>query len=322
MKEIFTVGAEFSGERLDSFIAKVSDFSRSAVQKAIDEGRVTVDGKAAPKKLKVAAGMSIEIETTDALSECDAIPEDIPLDIVYEDDSIIVINKPKGMVVHPAAGNYTGTLVNGLLFHCKDSLSGIGGVARPGIVHRIDKDTSGLLVVAKTDAAHTFLSDLLKDHSISRIYYAVAVGTPRETCGTINKPIGRHKTDRKKMAVYASADAEGVREAVTHYKVLASNGGYSLIKFKLETGRTHQIRVHMASIGHPLLCDTVYGGGHTQYEKINEKRICGQALLAKELDFIHPETREAVHFEVELPDYFQKVIKDLGLDDYKMETGF
>lgn len=321
MKEIFTVEGALSGERLDSFIAKVSSLSRSAAQKAIDEGRVTVDGKAAPKKLKVTEGMSIEIELEDTLSECDAIPEDIPLDIVYEDSSIIVINKPKGMVVHPAAGNYTGTLVNGLLFHCKDSLSGIGGVARPGIVHRIDKDTSGLLVVAKNDAAHTFLSDLLKDHSISRIYYAVAVGTPKETSGTVNKPIGRHKTDRKRMAVYASADAEGVREAITHYKVLASNGGYSLLKFKLETGRTHQIRVHMASIGHPLLCDTVYGGGHTQYEKINEKRICGQALLAKELDFIHPETGEAVHFEVELPEYFKKVIKDLGLDDYKTEPG-
>lgn len=321
MKEIFTVEGVLSGERLDSFIAKVSSLSRSAAQKAIDEGRVTVDGKAAPKKLKVTEGMSIEIELEDTLSECDAIPEDIPLDIVYEDSSIIVINKPKGMVVHPAAGNYTGTLVNGLLFHCKDSLSGIGGVARPGIVHRIDKDTSGLLVVAKNDAAHTFLSDLLKDHSISRIYYAVAVGTPKETSGTVNKPIGRHKTDRKRMAVYASADAEGVREAITHYKVLASNCGYSLLKFKLETGRTHQIRVHMASIGHPLLGDTVYGGGHTQYEKINEKRICGQALLAKELDFIHPETGEAVHFEVELPEYFKKVIKDLGLDDYKTETG-
>ena len=209
-----------------------------------------------------------------------------------------------------------------MLFHCKDSLSGIGGVARPGIVHRIDKDTSGLLVVAKNDAAHTFLSDLLKDHSISRIYYAVAVGTPREVSGTINKPIGRHKTDRKKMAVYTSSDAEGVREAITHYKVLASNGGYSLIKFKLETGRTHQIRVHMASIGHPLLCDSVYGGGHTQYEKINEKRICGQALLAKELDFVHPDTGRKVHFEVELPEYFKKVIKDLGLDDYRTETGF
>lgn len=322
MKDIFTVDATLSGERLDAFIAKVSDLSRSAAQKAIEEGRVTVDGKAVPKKLKVTAGMTVEIEIEEALSECDAIPEDIPLDIVYEDNSVIVINKPKGMVVHPAAGNYTGTLVNALLFHCKDSLSGIGGVARPGIVHRIDKDTSGLLVVAKNDAAHTFLSDLLKDHSISRIYYAVAVGTPREACGTINKPIGRHKTDRKKMAVYSSADTEGVREAVTHYKVLASNGGYSLIKFKLETGRTHQIRVHMASIGHPLLCDSVYGGGHTQYEKINEKRICGQALLAKELDFIHPDTKESVHFEVELPEYFKKVIKDLGLDDYRTETGF
>lgn len=312
MKLEFIVGAEHRGERLDSFLSKVSELSRSSAVRAIEEGRVSVDGAVPQKKLKLAEGSTVSLEAEET-KECDILPENIPLDIVYEDSSVIVVNKPKGMVVHPAAGNYSGTLVNALLWHCKDSLSGIGGVARPGIVHRIDKDTSGLLVVAKNDASHLFLSELLKDHSISRIYYAVAVGTPKQEMGTVNKPIGRHKTDRKKMATYTSADADGIREAVTHYRVLSSFSGYSLIKFRLETGRTHQIRVHMASIGHPLLGDKVYGAGHTKYEKINEELLCGQCLLAKELDFVHPENGECLHFEIDFPEYFKKVIDDLSL---------
>ncbi len=309
----FTVTAEYSGERLDSFLSKVSELTRSAAVRAIEEGRVTLSRGTPDKKLKLSEGMCVTL-TQEETREYDVSPEDIPLDIVYEDNDIIVINKPKGMVVHPAAGNYSGTLVNALLFHCKDSLSGIGGVARPGIVHRIDKDTSGLLVVAKNDSSHLFLSDLLRDHRISRIYYAVAVGTPKEESGTVDKPVGRHKTDRKRMATYSSSDSEGVREAVTHYRVLASEGGYSLIKFKLETGRTHQIRVHMASIGHPLLCDSVYGGGHTKYEKQNAEKIAGQCLCAKELTFLHPADKREMHFEVDFPEYFKKVLADLGLE--------
>ncbi len=309
----YTVSREDSGERLDAFLSKVSDLSRSAAVRAIEDGRVTVDGKKAEKKRKLKENECVCI-LYEEVRESEILPEDIPLDIVYEDEDIIVINKPKGTVVHPAAGNYTGTLVNGLLFHCKDSLSGIGGVARPGIVHRIDKDTSGLLVVAKNDASHIFLSNLLKDHSISRIYYAVSVGTPKEEAGVIDKPIGRHKTDRKKMATYASSDSEGIREALTHYRVLASGGGYSLLKFRLETGRTHQIRVHMASIGHPLLGDTVYGGGHTKYEKQNAEKLSGQCLCAKELTFKHPKNGKEMHFEIDFPEYMKKVLSDLEFD--------
>ena len=307
--------------RLDAFSAKIFEISRARAQELISDGLLTVDGKTREKKYILSAGETVEIELPPE-KELEAIPQNIPIDIVYEDEYLLVVDKPRGMVVHPAAGNPDGTLVNALLYHCKGRLSSINGVIRPGIVHRIDKDTSGLLIVAKTDDAHKGLAEQIAVHSFERKYEAIVGGHLREKSGTVSAPIGRHKTDRKKMAVYSSADTEGVREAVTHYKVLASNGGYSLVKFKLETGRTHQIRVHMASIGHPLLCDSVYGGGHTQYEKINQKRICGQALLAKELDFIHPDTGERVHFEVELPEYFKRTIKDLGLDDYETETGF
>ncbi len=317
MKTLYTVGEEHGGERLDAFLSKVSELSRSAAVRAIDEGRVTLSGAPADKKAKLKCGDTVEITEAEIVTS-DVSPENIPIDIVYEDADIIVINKPKGMVVHPAPGNYSGTLVNALLYHCKGSLSGIGGVERPGIVHRIDKDTSGLLVVAKNDASHAFLSELLKDHSISRIYYAVCVGAPKEESGIINKPIGRHKTDRKKMAVYSSTDSDGVREAVTHYRVLLSNKGYSLLKFRLETGRTHQIRVHMASIGHPLIGDAVYGAGHTRYEKTNTELLSGQCLLARELSFVHPASREKMHFEVDLPEYMKKVLSDLELTEYEI----
>jgi len=307
-----------AGKRVDVFLSEAAGITRSAAAKALSDGSVMVDGRAVAKNHKLALSSRVTFERKEA-QECEAVPENIPIDIIYEDNSIIVVNKPKGMVVHPAAGNYNGTLVNALLYHCKDSLSGIGGVMRPGIVHRIDKDTSGLLVVAKNDSAHLFLSSLLKDHDISRIYYAVAVGRFREPLGTVNKPIGRHKTDRKKMATYASADGDGIREAVTHYKVLCEADGFSLVKFKLETGRTHQIRVHMASIGHPLAGDTVYGGGRSKFEVQNEHVLCGQCLHAKKLEFIHPDTKGKMLFECPLPEYFTTILKKLGMAEYSDE---
>lgn len=315
MNEEYLVKEGDAGKRIDVFLSEAAGITRSAAAKSLADGSVTVNGKEVAKNYKLSFGEKICFLKKE-MEECEAVPENIPIDIIYEDDSIIVVNKPKGMVVHPAAGNYTGTLVNALLYRCKDSLSGIGGVLRPGIVHRIDKDTSGLLVVAKCDSAHLFLSSLLKEHNIRRIYYAVAVGRFREPSGTVNKPIGRHKTDRKKMAVYSSSDGDGIREAVTHYRVIAENNGYSLVKFRLETGRTHQIRVHMASIGHPLLGDTVYGGGRSKFEVQNESLLSGQCLHARELEFIHPDTKESVHFECQLPEYFKTIIKKLGLEDY------
>lgn len=318
MTEEYIVAAEDVGKRIDVFLAQVAGITRSAAVKAVEDGSLTVDGVCVSKNHKLREASVVSLVRKQA-EECEAIPENIPIDILYEDDDIIVVNKAKGMVVHPAAGNFSGTLVNALLYHCKDSLSGIGGVMRPGIVHRIDKDTSGLLVVAKNDEAHLFLSDLLKDHSINRIYYAVCVGSFKETEGTVNKPVGRHKTDRKKMAVYSSADGVGVREAITHYKVLCSYNGYSLVKFKLETGRTHQIRVHMSSVGHPLLGDTVYGGGRTKFEMQNASLLSGQCLHAKQLDFVHPRTKEYMHVECDFPQYFKEIIKKLGFEEYKDE---
>lgn len=318
MSEVYLVKEGDAGKRIDVFLSEAAGITRSAAVKAISDGSVTVDRRTVAKNHKLVSGSSVLFEKKQA-EECEAVPENIPLDVIYEDESIIVVNKPKGMVVHPAAGNYTGTLVNALLYRCKDSLSGIGGVMRPGIVHRIDKDTSGLLVVAKCDSAHLFLSSLLKDHNIKRIYYAVAVGRFREESGTVNKPIGRHKTDRKKMAVYPSADGDGIREAITHYRVIAEHNGYSLVKFRLETGRTHQIRVHMASIGHPLLGDTVYGGGRSKFETLNAALLSGQCLHAKKLEFIHPDTKEQMRFECELPEYFTSILKKLGLEEYNDE---
>ena len=296
--------------RLDAFIATNSDLTRSAAVRLAEEGNVAVNGKTVKeKKYKLRVGDTVEIELPPPVPD-EAQPQDIPLDIVYEDEDIVVVNKPVGMVVHPAVGNEDGTLVNALLAHCKGQLSGIGGVERPGIVHRIDKDTSGLLAVAKNDAAHVALAEQLADHSMHRIYTAVAVGGFRDDAGTVNAPIGRHPVDRKKMAVIRDPEKKA-REAVTHYEVLERYHGFTLIRCRLETGRTHQIRVHMSHIGHPLLGDTLYGGGHTRFEKENSKLIIGQCLHAGKLVLTHPRTGKRMEFEAPLPEENLKIIEKL-----------
>ena len=305
---IFTATKEHSGKRLDSYLSEVSDNSRSQISKLIEGGEVKVNGIAVTKKYSVKEGDEIELTMPEPV-EYDALPEDIPLDIVYEDDYIIVINKPSGMVVHPAPGNYSGTLVNALLYHCKDSLSGIGGVMRPGIVHRIDKDTSGLLVVAKNDEAHAALSEELKYHGIVREYVALVRGGFSEDEGTVDYPIGRHPQDRKKMAVILSED-KTAREAVTHYRVLERFGEVSFLKLRLETGRTHQIRVHMSYKGHALLGDEVYASTKTVFEKRHPALFDGQALHARRLELTHPKTGERMAFECALP---QNMVKALEL---------
>ncbi len=306
---IYTVKSEDVGKRLDAYVAERADISRSVAAKLISTECVTVNGKACEKKHLVKEGDTVEVEIPEA-EEYNAEPENIPLSIIYEDEDIIVIDKPSGMVVHPAPGNYTGTLVNALLYHCKDTLSGIGGVMRPGIVHRIDKDTSGLLVVAKNDAAHRLLSEELGYHGIEREYHALVRGGFKESVGTVNLPIGRHPIDRKKMAVLK--DGVGARDAVTHYEVIASYGQISYLKLRLETGRTHQIRVHMSHLGHALLGDEVYGGTKTQFEKQHPSLFDGQILHARRLSLTHPRTGERMSFECELPDNFKKLIEILN----------
>ena len=293
-----TVPPEKAGQRLDAFIAGETSFSRSAVQRMIDSGDVLLNMKEAPSKAKVKAGD--EVSVTPPMPEItDILPQDIPLDIVYQDADIAVINKPKGMVVHPAAGNPDGTLVNAIMYHIKD-LSGIGGEVRPGIVHRIDRMTSGLLVIAKNDNAHVFISDQLKTHAVSRVYYALCEGNFREDSGTVDAPIARHRTDRKKMAV----DPNG-RSAVTHWRVLERFGDMTLLRVELETGRTHQIRVHMAYIKHPIVGDEVYG--HAK----NSLGIVGQALHAGELRLTHPATGEEMVFTAPLPEEFVNALEKL-----------
>ena len=302
MDTVFKITAEENGVRLDTFIAQaLPEISRSAAQKLMENGLVTLNGKTVKKKHKTTAGEVFEIELPEP-EITDLIPQDIPLDIVYEDSDVILINKPRGMVVHPAPGHPDGTLVNALMYHCGDSLSGIGGVKRPGIVHRIDMDTSGLLIVAKNDAAHAHLSAQLSDRSLSRVYEAVVYGRIKEDSGKIDAPIGRHPTDRKRMAV----TDKNSRNAVTHYEVIARYNGFTHVRCILETGRTHQIRVHMTHIGHPLLGDLVYG------RKKAEKGLSGQCLHAKRLKFIHPTHGEPMAFETELPDYFSEVLNKLG----------
>lgn len=308
-----TATCDDCGKRLDTFVSENTDLSRSSAVKLIENGSVTVNGKTESKSYKMCEQDSVEIVLPLPIPD-EALPEDIPLDVIYEDNDIIVINKPQRMIVHPATGIYTGTLVNALLYHCQGSLSGIGGVIRPGIVHRIDKDTSGLLVAAKNDDSHIFLSEQLKTHDVSRIYHAIAIGNIKNDSGTINKPIGRHPTDRKKMAVVSDSEKKA-REAVTHYEVIERfclpQERFTYVKCQLETGRTHQIRVHMSSIGHALLGDAVYGGAATRFEQSNKELIQGQCLHAKVLELIHPKTLQKMRFECELPDNMREIISKM-----------
>lgn len=298
---VLTVPVECAGLRVDSWLAdQIDGLTRSAVQNLVSEQAVCCDGKPLKKNYKLVGGECIVV-TLPELREVDLVPENIPLDVVYEDNDLIVVNKPRGMVVHPAPGNWSGTLVNALMYHCGDSLSGINGEHRPGIVHRIDKDTSGLLVVAKNDAAHQSLAAQIAAHTAFRGYQAIVVGSPREDSGTIDKPIARHKTDRKKMAI-----TEGGREAITHYTVLRRYRGYTHMAFRLETGRTHQIRVHMASIGHPIIGDPVYGLKKDRFSDIG-----GQCLHAAELTLCHPTTGEQMQFSAPLPEYFTQILAKL-----------
>lgn len=293
--------AKEGGDRIDALLAREEAIrSRNAAVRLLEEGRVTKNGQPLRKNYRVQAGDVFQV-VIPAPEEMEALPQDIPLDIVYEDGDVIVVNKPRDLVVHPAPGHPDGTLVNALLAHCGDTLSGVGGVMRPGIVHRIDKDTSGLLIVAKNDMAHTALSDQLKDRSLSRTYDCIVHGNFREDRGTVNAPIGRDPRNRQRMAV----TEKNSRPAVTHWEVLARYGKYTYVRCKLETGRTHQIRVHMAYTGHPLLGDTVYGGRR-------DKGLETQCLHARGLRFIHPATGESVELWTELPDWFQAAKDKLG----------
>lgn len=291
---------EDRGARLDAFLAHaMEDLTRSAAAKAIEEGRVLVSGKVPSKSLKLTGNETIEF-TPEEPAPIDAVPQDIPLDVVYEDDDVIVVNKPSGLVVHPAPGHPDGTLVNALLFHCGASLSGVGGALRPGIVHRIDRDTSGLIIAAKNDYAHQFLSAQLADHTLARTYECIVVGNLREDSGTVDAPIARDSRDRKRMAV-----VPGGRRAVTHWTVLARYPGYTHVQCRLETGRTHQIRVHMAYLGHPILGDTVYGA------KNPVPGLTGQCLHAVGLQFIHPRTKELVSLSCPLPGEFTAALRKI-----------
>ncbi len=302
MINTFTIEAQESGERIDALLAQeIEDITRSQAVRLIEQGAVTLRCCPIKKNHRVNAGEIFIVEIPEA-EESEITAENIPLDIAFEDDDLVVINKPRGMVVHPAPGHSSGTLVNALLWHCGDSLSGVGGEKRPGIVHRIDMDTSGLLIVAKNDYAHRFLSSQLADHSLCRTYEAVVLGRVRDDFGEINAPIGRHPIDRKRMAV----TERNSRSAVTHYEVIARYNGYTHIQCRLETGRTHQIRVHMAYIGHPVLGDMVYG------KKQAEKGLEGQCLHARTLRFIHPRTNEPCEVTSELPEYFKDVLSRLG----------
>ena len=300
--EILTLqpNKEDAGTRIDAWLAaNVEELTRSAAVRLIEEGRVTRDGKPLVKKDKVTGGETIEVVLPEP-EAVDVVPQNIPLDIVYEDDDVIVVNKPKGMVVHPAPGHSDGTLVNALLYHCGDSLSGIGGELRPGIVHRIDRDTTGLIIAAKNDFAHQRLSAQLQDHTLARVYHCIVIGSLREDSGTVDAPIGRHPTDRKRQAIVADG-----RRAVTHWTVLERYQGFTYVECRLETGRTHQIRVHMAHTGHPILGDTVYGN------KKPVPGLQGQCLHAVGLRFIHPRTEQPVELSCGLTEEFEVQLKKL-----------
>ena len=300
--EILTLqpNKEDAGKRIDAWLAaNLEDMTRSAVQRLLEEGQVVCDGKQLPKNYKPNGSETLEVSLPDP-EPVDVVPQDIPLDVVFEDGDVIVVNKPKGLVVHPAPGHPDGTLVNALLHYCGDSLSGIGGELRPGIVHRIDRDTSGLIIAAKNDFAHQRLAAQLQDHTLARIYQCIVIGNLREDTGTVDAPIGRHPVDRKKMAVVANG-----RNAVTHWTVLARYPGFTHVECRLETGRTHQIRVHMAHIGHPILGDTVYGS------KKPVPGLQGQCLHAVGLRFLHPRTEELAELHCGLPEEFQAQLQKL-----------
>ena len=295
------VETDANNMRIDRFISeRMADTSRSYIQKLIKDELVTVDSKVVKSNYKVKEGEWVEIVLPEPVS-LDIEAENIPLDILYEDSDVLLVNKPKDMVVHPSAGHVTGTLVNALLYHCKDSLSSINGVMRPGIVHRIDKDTTGILIICKNDKAHNCIAEQLKVHSITRRYHALVWNNVTDDTGTVDAPIGRHPVDRKKMAI----NHKNGKHAVTHYKVLERFGQYTYIQCELETGRTHQIRVHMASIGHPLVGDPVYGPAKQPFKTV------GQMLHAKVFGFIHPSTNEYMEFETDLPEYFQLILEKL-----------
>lgn len=290
-----------SGCRIDAWLAeRKPDLSRSYIQKLAKDGKVLVNQKAVKPNYKLRAGDCVTVYVPEP-EEPEILPENIPLDILYEDEDVLVVNKPKGMVVHPAAGHTSGTLVNAVLYHCQGNLSGINGILRPGIVHRIDKDTTGALLICKNDAAHHSLAEQLKEHSINRRYRAVVWGNLPEDTGTVEGPVGRHPTDRKKMAI----NRKNGKEAVTHYQVLERFGNATYVECRLETGRTHQIRVHMSSIGHPLLGDEVYGSGKSPW------KLQGQTLHAMTLGFVHPRTGEYLEFQAPLPDYFEELLNKL-----------
>jgi len=300
MLQIVTISPENAGQRIDVFLTSIDGIAtRNTAQKLLADGHVTIGGKTPQKNYKVAAGDVIEYQLPQPVP-CETVAEDIPLDIIYEDTHLLVLNKPRGLVVHPGAGNWQGTLVNALLFHCRGELSGIGGVLRPGIVHRLDKDTSGLMVVAKNDAAHQGLAAQLADYSVRRVYNAVVCGVVARDKVRIDAPIGRHPVNRKKMAVIAG------RNAVTYVEVLRRFGRHTLVEARLETGRTHQIRVHMAHIGHPVLGDATYGGATPAFA------MQGQVLHAAELSFVHPVTAQEMTFSAPAPGYFNDAVENAG----------
>lgn len=303
--ENFEVGVEYEGERLDKYLSLIFEgtgagSSRSFFQKLIKEQHVRVNDVLQKANYRLKADDIIFVEIPDAV-EPSILPENIPLDILYEDDDLLIVNKPKGMVVHPSAGHYSGTLVNAVMYHCRDSLSGINGEIRPGIVHRIDMDTTGSLIVCKNDDSHVFIAEQIKEHSVNRRYRGIVCGNIKDDVGIVHAPIGRHPIERKKMAI----NEQNGKDAITHYKVLERFERYTYMEFKLETGRTHQIRVHMASLGHPLLGDTLYSNGKSPY------KLQGQTLHAMTIGFIHPTTRKYMEVSAPLPEYFEKILKDL-----------
>lgn len=301
--ETFEVTEEQEGERLDKFLSMIyPDSSRSFFQKLIKDSVVLVNEKPEKASYRMNFEDVVSISFPDAV-ETTIAPENIPLDILYEDEDLLIVNKPKGMVVHPSAGHYSGTLVNAIMYHCKDSLSGINGEIRPGIVHRIDMDTTGSLIVCKNDASHIEIAKQIKEHSVNRIYEGIVIGNIKEDEGRIEGAIGRHPIERKKMAI----NEKNGKPAITHYKVLKRFGNYTYMQFRLETGRTHQIRVHMASIGHPLLGDNLYSNGKSPF-----KKLCGQTLHAKTIGFVHPSTKQYMEYHAPLPEYFEKLLVSLA----------